>query len=88
MRQPPLKRRKRLLHRRPLTRGAQEVAFQGRAEAGGVVLKVAHGEGLRGGVLIVDRPRLAPDAGPAVPRHVGHGEAVLEGCRRTEGKRA
>lgn len=62
---------------------AQEVAFQGGAEAGGVVLQVAHGEGLRGGVLIVDRPGLTPDTGTAVPGHVGHGETVLRGRTQT-----
>lgn len=52
--------------------------FQGGAVAGGVVLEVAHGEELCGGVLLVDGPGLTPDAGAAVPRHVGHGEAVLK----------
>lgn len=72
---------------RRLTCGAQEVAFQSRAKARGIVLKIAHDEGLRGGVLIVDRPGLTPDTGAAVPGHVGHGEAVLKARKQCERER-
>lgn len=61
-----------------VTCGAQEQPLQEGPVAGGVCAEVAGDQGLRGAVGAVEGPALATDAGPSVPGHVGHGEAILQ----------
>lgn len=61
-----------------VTCGAQEEPLQEGPVAGGVGAEVASDQGLHGAVGAVEGPALGAHAGPPVPGHVGHGEAILQ----------